>query len=69
MSIFYELEDIKFIILVVVSWNLGLLSVNINFNFMLEVSYKEDVLLLIIYFKEVDCLYLGRYICWLVLFG
>lgn len=69
MSIFYELEDIKFIILVVVSWNLGLLSVNINFNFMLEVSYKEDVLLLIIYFKEVDCLYLGKYICWLVLLG
>lgn len=69
MSISHELEDTKSTTLVVVSWNLGSPSVNINSNFTSEVSYKEDALLLTIHSKEVDCSYLGRYTCRLALPG
>lgn len=69
MSISHELEDTKSTTLVVVSWNLGSPSVNINSNFTSEVSYKEDALLLTIHSKEVDCSYLGKYTCRLALPG
>lgn len=67
MSISHEVEDNKPTTLVVVNWNLGSPSVNINSNFTSEVSYKEDALLLTIHSKEVDCSYLGSYTCRLAL--